>query len=243
MVTLLPADWPVPPHVTAFSTTRLGGASSGHYHSFNLALHVGDQPAAVRQNRALLKLQQRLPQQPAWLNQQHTASTVAAEHVTPDITIADASYTSQPKLPCAVLTADCLPIFLCNTQGTQIAAIHGGWRGLYQGIIAQTIQRLHSPADDLLAWLGPAICARHYEVSDILRTRFVRQDPSLACAFHYTGSRLTADLYQIARQQLHQQGIKHIYGGHSCTYQDPRFYSYRRDGAATGRMASIIWLQ
>jgi YfiH family protein len=242
MVTLIPADWPAPPSITAFCTTRQGGVSDGLYRSFNLALHVGDHPADVRQNRALLTLQQQLPQRPAWLNQQHTADIVAAEHVTPD-TIADASYTSQPRLPCVVLTADCLPILLCNRQGTEVAAIHGGWRGLYQEIIAQTIQRLHSPPEDLLAWLGPAICASHYEVGDSLRTRFIRQDPNLASAFHATGQHLFADLYQIARLQLRQQGVTHIHGGHFCTYQESRFYSYRRDGAATGRMASMIWLQ
>ncbi len=239
---IIQADWPAPPNLHALTTTRFGGVSNAHYQSFNLAHHVGDAPTAVIQNRALLMLNQHLPASPAWLNQQHTANVVMAEHVDAT-TIADASYTRQSHLPCVVLTADCLPILIGNTLGTEIAAIHAGWRGLQQHIITRTLQQLHTSPTHLIAWLGPAISAAHYMVSADLRNQFIAQDPQLASAFTPHQQQWKANLVMIATHQLKQSGVHRIYGGHHCTYQDSQFYSYRRDQGTTGRIASIIWLQ
>lgn len=238
---ILPA-WPAPPQVRACTTTRSGGVSVGPYASLNLAAHVGDVPAAVTENRTRLHRALSLPAEPRWLNQVHgTAVAVAGEGCGGE---ADASVATQPGAVCAVLTADCLPLLLCDRAGTVVAAVHAGWRGLLAGVIEATVARLERPASELLVWLGPAIGPAAFEVGAEVRAAFLATDGGAAeGAFRPSpAGRWLADLYALARLRLWRLGIGAVYGGDLCTFSDSaRFYSYRRDGV-TGRMASLIWL-
>lgn len=236
------AEWPAPAAVRALTTTRLGGYSSGAWAGFNLATHVDDDPAAVAANRALLQQAYALPAEPCWLEQVHgTAVCTAGES---DDNCADAAFARGPGSVCAVLTADCLPLLLCDRAGREVAAVHAGWRGLLAGVIEQAVGRFRAPRDSVLVWMGPAIGPRVFEVGDEVRAAFVAEDVDCAGCFTATRSgHWLADLYALARHRLRRLGIESIYGGELCTFSDAeRFYSYRRDGA-TGRMASLIWLQ
>ena len=234
-------DWPAPPVVQACSTTRVGGVSVGAWRGLNLAGHVDDDPAAVRENRRRLVAQLGLPGEPPWLEQVHG---VAVRTPRAAAGCADACLEDRPGRVCAVLTADCLPVLLCNAAGTRVAAAHAGWRGLLAGILEHTIAAFADPADQLLAWLGPAIGPAAFEVGDEVRAAFVTEDP--ASAAHFAAGRpghWLADLYGLARQRLARSGVARVSGGGLCTFSDAeRFFSYRRDGV-TGRMASLIWLQ
>ncbi|BAP55764.1 multi-copper polyphenol oxidoreductase, laccase [Thioploca ingrica] len=242
MLDVITPNWPAPPQVKAYITTRHGGVSHPPYDSFNLAEHVGDDAQAVANNRAILVQTLKLPTEPIWLNQVHGTQAIAAQPAQLN-GIADATYTNQAGQICVVLTADCLPVLFCDRYGTTVAAAHAGWRGLAAGILEATLQHFQVPAQDILVWLGPAIGPRVFEVGDEVRTAFIQVLPSAQSAF--TPSRpghWLANLYQLAQQRLSQQGVTHIYGGDFCTYTDQeRFYSYRRD-KVTGRMASLIWL-
>lgn len=235
----LKPDWPAPANVHAATTLRTGGRSRGNYASLNLALHVGDEESSVVQNRCLIKEMLHLPSEPAWLNQVH--SNLAVEAV-PDmpLTQADASYTAQSGVVCAVMTADCLPLLICSKDGKDIAAIHAGWRGLLDGVIDNTVTALRSTK--LMAWLGPAIGPGQFEVGDEVRIAFVAKSPDYAAGFKRHGNgKWLADIYQLARINLAKFGITQTYGSNFCTYTDKeRFYSYRRD-KVTGRMAALIW--
>ena len=235
--------WPAPSRVHAVSTTRLGGVSRPPHDALNLADHVGDDPRAVAVNRGLLEQSLRLPSTPAWLRQVHGTQAVDAARVTAPVA-ADAAYAFEPGVICAVLTADCLPVLLCDRGGQAVAAAHAGWRGLAAGVIEQTIAVLPAPGDELMAWLGPAISAEAYVVGEDVRETFITHDPAAETAFRpAAGGGWHADLYRLARQRLRSHGVTAVHGGGFCTWQDPiRFYSYRRDGV-TGRMASLIWLQ
>lgn len=243
-LSLLQPDWPAPASVQAYCTTRQAGFSVGQYASLNLAMHVNDVPAHVARNRERLQSTLGLPTSPVWLNQVH--SDVAVELHKPMAPVAaDASYTWQTSLACVVMTADCLPVLMCNQQGTWVAAVHAGWRGLASQIISHTIQRYDGAREDLLLWLGPAISATHYEVDHQVYTAFVSQDAAYEAAFTATRPQhYLLDVYQAARVECASLGLHdgQIYGGDACTYtQADLFYSYRRDGAHTGRMASLIW--
>ncbi|MDH5764864.1 MAG: peptidoglycan editing factor PgeF [Gammaproteobacteria bacterium] len=236
-------DWPAPVHVKAFTTTRLAGFSRGSYAGLNLASHVKDNRADVDNNRQLVMDQLSLPAEPAWLNQVHGIEVVDAARITLPVT-ADASCTDQGGVICAVLTADCLPVLICNDQGTKVAAIHAGWRGLQAGIIEATVKFMQEPAENLHVWLGPAIGPDAFEVGEEVRQAFVSEMPETESAFrfHRQGHYL-ADIYQIARIRLQKINISSVSGGNFCTYTDSaRFYSYRRDGD-TGRMATLIWME
>jgi len=235
-------DWPAPANVRAVVTTRVGGASRAPYDSFNLAAHVGDDPAAVRANRAQLRSVLQLPGEPVWLRQVHGVNLIDAARA-PVAPEADGAFAKQPGAVCAVLTADCLPVLLCDGAGTRVAVLHAGWRGLAAGVIEQGVQALGVPGHDLLAWLGPAIGPQAFEVGPEVRDAFMRRDARAADAFRSSnGDRYRADIYLLARQRLMRLGIETVYGGGFCTVTDhARFYSYRRDGAC-GRMASLIWL-
>lgn len=236
-------DWPAPARVRAGTTTRQGGVSKAPWDSFNLGDHVNDEPQAVAENRRRLREARHLPAEPLWLEQVHGIDVIdaATAHGRP---IADASVADRLGLVCAVLTADCLPVLLCDVQGTHIGAVHAGWRGLVNGVIEQTVLRMGRPANDLLAWLGPAIGPTAFEVGEEVRQAFIAYDAAAAVAFVPSPSgRWLADIYHLARLRLQRLGVNQIYGGHWCTYNDSeRFYSYRRDGV-TGRMASLIWLE
>jgi hypothetical protein len=236
---IVPA-WPAPANVRAMTTTRRRGRSGGAFADFNLADHVGDDPAAVAANRARLRLH--LPAEPLWLRQVHGVRCVVAEAAAPGIE-ADASVSFRPGTVCAVLTADCLPLLFCDVAGTVVAAAHAGWRGLAAGVIENTVAAMRRPGDELMAWLGPAIGPRAFEVGDEVRAAFLAHDAAAAAAFvpHGPGKWL-CDLYRLARQRLEALGVRRIAGADFCTASDAdRFYSYRRDGA-TGRMASVIWM-
>ena len=235
-------DWPAPANVRALTTTRVGGFSHGRYASFNLGDHVGDDPDAVARNRALLREALKLPLAPLWLKQVHGTNVVDAASAHISVT-ADGAWTARPGVVCAVLTADCLPVFLCDRQGTKVALLHAGWRGLAAGVIEAGVRALATPGAELLAWLGPAIGPDSYEVGDDVRDAFLDDDPGAAEAFRPAGAgRWRADMYVLARRQLRQRGVCAVYGGDRCTRREHgTFYSFRRDGV-TGRMASLIWL-
>ena len=246
-------DWPAPANVHAYSTTRLHGMSEGVFSGLNLALHVGDEPEVVEQNRQHLRSSLKLPADPYWLNQVHQASAVNIAEQTSGITPdADASFSLDNNQVCVVMTADCLPVLICNRAGNKVAAAHAGWRGLAEGILESTISALDETADQLLVWLGPAIGPDSFEVGDDVRqaffTKFEKMNlpeqyaSDVASAFvenkpgHYL-----ADIYQLARLTLKSIGIEAVYGGEHCTFDDANhFYSFRRDGK-TGRQASLIW--
>lgn len=243
-------DWPAPASVKAVISTRQGGCSGAPYHGANLGLHVGDNEAAVLANRQQWQQQLGLPSANAiqWLEQVHGVKVVQAVG---DglVRTADATYTDQPQLACTVLTADCLPVLLCNQQGTQVAAIHAGWRSLAHGIIRNTVSTFSEPSQ-LLAYLAPAIGPSAFEVGfDVLEAFYGHsQTPAqldeMGQAFRPSAKPLKfyADLYQLARAELNACGVTAIYGGGECTYTNAeRFFSYRHDGV-TGRFASAIWL-
>jgi len=238
---ILPA-WPAPANVRAAVTTRHGGVSLPPYDSLNLGDHVGDAPAAVAENRRRLVEALRLPAEPHWLAQVHGTCALDAAMLGVGCE-ADAAHTALPGVVCAVLTADCLPVLLCDRNGTQVAAVHAGWRGLLNGVIEQCIAAMGGEGE-LLAWLGPAIGPHAFEVGEEVRAAFVDDAPAAVHAFVPSpGGRWLADIYTLARQRLHRAGVDAIYGGEHCTFSEPeRFYSYRRDGR-TGRMASLIWLE
>ena len=234
----IPADWPVPGNIVAGTTTRVGGVSAGVFESLNLGAHVGDDAAAVVENRDRFVTMCGLPDEPDWLTQVHgTAVNVPGE----TNAAADAAIDRRPATVVAVLTADCLPILLCDESGEEVAAIHGGWRGLAAGIITATLSRMASAPGALIAWLGPAISQSAFEVGDEVRKAFVDLDVAAgACFVPNERSRWQADLYGLARLQLRAAGVGAVYGGEYCTYRDSgRFFSYRRDGEC-GRMASFV---
>lgn len=240
MTEFIVPDWPAPATVRALQTTRRGGVSAPPWESCNLGDHVGDEPARVAANRAVLRRQ--LPAEPCWLQQVHGIVAVDAA-TSPQNTVADAAYSRRPGVVCAAMTADCLPVLFCDRAGSVVAAAHAGWRGLVAGVLEASIAAMAVPPGELLAWLGPAIGPQVFEVGDEVRAAFVAQAEEAAAAFvaHSPGKWL-ADIEQLARQRLIAASVTAIYGGGWCTVNDPqRFFSYRRDGQ-TGRMASLVWL-
>ena len=221
-------NWPAPANIKAFTTTRQS---------------IGDIDLKHPKERQSLTRLFALPEEPIWINQVHSAIAIEALPENQDKT-ADALFTNKPNHLCAVLTADCLPILICNRQGTHIAAIHAGWRGLANGIVEQTLEQLPIAGQDLLVWLGPAIGPGKFEVGSDVLEAFTHHDPEASRAFApQPGAKWLADLYQLARLRLHKYGINEIYGGNFCTHsQSDLFFSYRRDQGKTGRMASIIWV-
>lgn len=242
MKNILTPDWPAPKHVRAYTTTRLNGFSHDPYASFNLGDHVGDDHENVLQNRTYLKKILNLPTDPIWLNQIHSTDIFNVDRdVKPQS--ADGSYTSHKNIVCAVLTADCLPILLCDQSGTQIAAVHAGWRGLAAGVIESALNSFNPTDKKIIAWIGPAIGQAFYEVGDDVRDKFLEIDADAGKAFQpYKQSKWLANMNLLARQRLEKSGVSEIFGGDLCTFQDSeRFFSFRRDGK-TGRMASLIWI-
>ncbi|MDO8343958.1 MAG: peptidoglycan editing factor PgeF [Cellvibrio sp.] len=243
-------DWPAPTNVRSHITTRAGGVSLPPYASNNLGLHVGDNPEHVATNRAQLEAQLGLQAPPQWLEQIHGVKVVNAKD-DGVVRTADGSYCNQIGGTCLVMTADCLPILLCDRQGSEVAALHCGWRSLAKGICARGLQKFSAKPGDILAYLGPAISQSHFEVGvDVLEAFFKvarsqQHADQIAAAFVSAQRPLHfyADIYALARAELNALGVTAIYGGDYCTYGDEaRFYSFRRD-KVTGRMASLIWLE
>lgn len=255
MIGLTP-HWPdAPANIGALTTLRGGGVSGAPYDDgagaggLNLGLHVGDRTADVLRNRALLAAQ--LPGRPAWLTQVHGSVALDAATLAPDSALdADASFSTASGVVCAILTADCLPVLLCDTKGNVVGAAHAGWRGLAGGVLGKTVEAMRAAgAGEILAWLGPAIGARRFEVgADVLHAfqdgaRDAAEARAVAAAFvpGAQGGKYLADIYALARCVLRREGVERVTGGEYCTVSEPmRFYSYRRDGI-TGRQASLIW--
>ena len=236
------ADWPAPAHVRTWQTIRPGGVSRGAYSSLNLALHVGDDPAAVAANRARLSEGLGLPVPPAWLDQVHGARIVDLDASWSGP--ADAAVTGLAGTVAAVMTADCVPVLLCNRAGTRAGVAHAGWRGLAAGVVDAAVEALGCDPAEVLAWLGPAISQPAYEVGDEVRAAFVAGEPQAAGAFaRNQRGRWQADLYSLARLALAAAGVDSVHGGTECTYADSaRFFSHRRE-APCGRQATLIWLE
>lgn len=235
--------WPAPVAVHAVSTTRLGGVSTGDFAGLNLALHTGDVPARVRENRRRLAAALAMPADIQWLKQRHGVTVVDAAACYDAPPEADASWAFEPDKVCVVQSADCLPVLFCDRAGTRVAAAHAGWRGLCAGILERVVAAMQCEPADLLAWLGPAIGPAAFEVGAEVRAALLRADDRAEAAFvaHRPGH-YRADLFMLARQRLQRAGVTAVYGGGLCSHSDPqRFFSYRRD-RVTGRMASMIWL-
>lgn len=241
--TLLLPDWPAPANVRAFVTTRETGPSQDDFAAFNPATHVGDNADHVALCRRLMHKEIGDDRPLLWLNQTHGARVLQAyQGDTPE---ADAAVASSNDYACVVLTADCLPVLLCNRQGTQVGVAHAGWRGLAGGVLEATVAAMNCDPGDILVWLGPAISNAQFEVGPEVYGAFVAVHPDTADAFDHSPYRLghyMADLYRLARFRLEALGIHHISGGHFCTACESRFYSHRRDNGNTGRMASVIWI-
>lgn len=238
---LIIPDWPAPINVKSLQTTRGGGISSPPYDSLNLGDHVGDAPLAVERNRILLN--RLLPSEPVWLEQVH-GIRVANADMASCLPQADACIARHRAAVCVVMTADCLPVLLCDTQGSVVGAAHAGWKGLAAGVIEATVQAMDVAPENIMVWLGPAISQNEFEVGDEVRAAFVAIQPQAASAFiPGRNGKWFADLCALARLRLNALGITAIYGGGYCTYRErERFFSYRRDGA-TGRMGTFIWLE
>jgi YfiH family protein len=244
---VLRVEWSAPPRVRAAFSLRAGGVSTAPYASFNLAAHVGDDHAAVATNRAQLRAELALPAEPLWLTQVHGTrvhdADVPSSMDASSPPEADAAVTSTLDTVLAVLIADCMPVLLCRRDGAAIAIAHAGWRGLAAGVVEAAFGKLGAAGTEVLAWLGPAIGAAHFEVGDEVREAFLAHEPAAAAAFvRNAHGRWQCDLYQLAMQRLHALGVTSIYGARRCTFAErDRFYSYRRDGT-TGRMAALIWM-
>ena len=240
--TLIFPDWPVPASVRAASTTRRGGVSNSPHDSLNLGYHPEDDVDKVTENRRRLARALDLPQEPVWLKQVHGRNVVDATQISASAE-ADASFARHAGVVCVVMTADCLPVLLCNRAGTCVAAVHAGWRGLANGVIGATVEHMECAPEDLIAWLGPAIGADVFEVGEEVYTAFLALDEGNAVCFRPSPrGRWLANIYELARRQLRALGITMLFGGGWCTLtESEKFFSYRRDGSS-GRMASLIWL-
>ncbi|VAW91747.1 FIG00003370: Multicopper polyphenol oxidase [hydrothermal vent metagenome] len=244
-------NWVVSEKIQALSTTRKGGSSRSPYDELNLATHVNDNSEDVKQNRRRLTQHSSLPAEPSWLEQIHSDKVV---RLTPQnyqqAFIADASYTTDKNIVCCVMTADCVPVLVCNKQSTWVAAVHAGWKGIANGILKKTLQiyseKMAGDLADIHVWIGPAISGKAYEVGQEVKEAFIQQDAILEKAFtRQDTSHYLLDSSYAVQLQCVQQGVstKQISTENFCTYQDSkRFYSYRRDGIHTGRMASMVWL-
>lgn len=246
MTSLIFPDWPQPDNIGACSTLRNGGVSLPPYDSLNLGTHVGDNLSFVEENRRILCKQAQLPEMPLWLEQVHGTDVITLSHQeSNDINDVkgDALYTSTAKKVCAIMTADCLPVLFSTVNGSEVGAAHGGWRGLCQGVLQNTLAQFKSPKNQIMAWLGPAIGANVFEVGAEVRQAFIEQNIAFGSAFIPHNGKYLANIFMLARIILQESGITQIYGGDFCTVTDKsRFFSYRRE-SITGRMASLIWIK
>lgn len=245
-MSMLKPEWKLPSNVRALYSTRAGGVSQPPFDSLNFAEHVGDERAQVARNRQILMSSQQLPSQPCWLEQTHSTTAVILE--LDQSREADAAITRQPGKVAIVMTADCLPILLCNQSGTEVAAVHAGWRGLLNGVVQETISKMHSPANQLQAWIGPAISQSKFEVGDEVRQAFVDKHDSARSRFtsnlaNDRPGHWLCDLPGLGCDLLYRLGLAEVTLSNLCSYSDQdNFYSYRCN-ATTGRMACLIWIQ
>jgi len=251
---LLPAHWPAPPGVHAFTTLRQGaGGSRPPFDRFNLGNRTspeGDDPLQVQRNRDELQRLAGLPSAPHWLRQVHGTGVLrfdappAAQGADAE-PVADAAVTATPGVVLAILTADCLPVVFAARDGREVAAAHAGWRGLADGMLEATLAAMRTPAADVVAWLGPAAGPAHYEIGADVRDAFLAHSAAAEAAFAATRpGHWRVDLYALARQRLQAAGMAAaaIHGGDQCTIADPScWFSHRRD-RRSGRMATLVWM-
>jgi len=239
-------DWPAPDNIKAAATTRIGGFSEAPLDSFNLGLHVNDDPVLVNRNRDLMAESLSLPGIPVYLNQVHGTDAICADDFSgvsgTEAPAADACWSADNNV-IAIMTADCLPVLFASKCGSVIGGAHAGWRGLADGVIEKTVEALPVESSELIAWLGPAIGPRKFEVGSEVRERFVDQNQPSDRHFVLNDSKkYLADLYGLAKDRLAAAGVESIYGGGFCTHSEShRFFSHRRDQGLTGRMAALIW--
>ena len=238
---LIIPDWDAPEHITAVCSTRHGGDSTGPFSSLNLATHVEDDPELVRRNRQHFKQRLGLPHQPQWLEQTHSTRVIDLDK--DSSRDGDAAHTRKARRVAVVMTADCLPVLFTDAAGSEVAAAHAGWRGLLNGVLEQTVACMQSDPAAIMAWLGPAIGPRQFEVGAEVREQFVQQMAAAeACFEQNRGGHYLADLYALARLRLTKSGLTSISGGSYCTFtQAELFFSYRRE-KVTGRQASLIYI-
>jgi YfiH family protein len=242
---ILTPGWGAPGAVRAAFTLRVGGVSAAPFDSLNLGAHVGDAAAAVTENRRRVRARLELPAEPVWLEQVHGTHVADLDAVADAArSPADAVMTRARGRVCVVQVADCMPVLLAARDASVVAVAHAGWRGLAAGVLEATVTRLRAAPQQLLAWLGPAISARHFEVGGEVREAFLARDPGAGGAFELNArGRWQCDLATLARRRLTALGVAEVSGGLWCTYADPaRFFSFRRDGRC-GRMAALIWLE
>lgn len=259
-VGLLHPDWPAPASVRAAFSLRNGGVSGPPWASLNLGTHVGDDLAAVRENRRRLAVALDLPAEPCWLEQVHgTEVWRPGPGVTPIGSMpfaptapprADAVVVDRPGVVGAIMVADCIPVLFCDRDGRRVAAAHAGWRGLVAGVLENTVVAMGLPPSRLLSWLGPAIGPARFEVGGEVRETFLDAagpDAVARTAAHFRpgqGDRWMCDLTGLARDRLQALGVAAVTGGEWCTASDPaRFFSHRRDAPRTGRMAALVWIE
>jgi YfiH family protein len=251
-VQILTPEWPAPPAVRAAFTLRSGGASAAPFDSLNVGAHVGDEAAAVAENRRRLRAHLCLTEEPAWMEQVHGIDVLDLDleagvgrrdaRASAASSAADAALTRRAGPICAVQVADCLPVLLAARDGSAVAAAHAGWRGLVAGVLEVTVKRLAVEPGRLIAWVGPGIGEAHFEIGDEVRNAFLARDADAATAFAPNArGRWQCDLAGLARGRLEALGVAGVFGGNWCTYADAsHFFSYRRDGRC-GRMAALIW--
>ena len=233
-----------PSNVNLLSSQRFidGGRSTGNFENFNLALHVNDNQDNVEENRRILRDRFDLPSEPSWINQTHSSICIDASLTNTNIE-ADASYTSRVGVVCAIMTADCLPVFVSKKNGTMVGIAHAGWRGLISGVIENLISAFNSAGDNLVVHLGPAISKDSFEVGDEVMRLFLAKNINFERSFTIKNKSNYLDLYDAAKVILEDLKIKSISGGDRCTFQESNdFFSYRRDGVNSGRMAHLIWM-
>lgn len=245
-LSLIRPSWPIQEKVQAFTTTRAGGVSQPPYNDLNLALHVDDNVSDVQNNRQQLCRLISPETEIKWLKQIHSNKVVNASNVEPDVVEADAAFTTEKNIACAVLTADCLPILISDKNGECVAAVHAGWRGVLNGVISNTIQAMSEFARPEYAWFGPAIGAQAFEVGEDVYSEFVQSNLAFAECFRpkvvdqEKPGKWNLNIYKAAKIVLNSAGISNIFGGEFCTFSDTdQFFSYRRQNV-TGRMATII---
>ena len=233
-------NWNAPNNVKAISTTREGGFSCPPFDGLNLGRHVGDDFQTVERNRQWLMKKAQLPSSPAWLNQTHSTDVVALPLEPGMIVSADASIADSPLQVCSVMTADCVPVLFCNAEGTQVAAAHAGWRGLLNGVLENTINKIDGRT---IAWIGPAIRQPRFEVGSEVRQQFIDCNGEFARCFipSSNAGKWMADLEQLVMMRLIRAGVTEVTSSGLCTYDDVRFFSYRQ-GSTTGRQATMIWM-
>jgi YfiH family protein len=236
-------EWPAPARVRAFVTTRAGGVSTGAYASMNLGTRSGDDPKSVVRNRLIVR--EHLPATPRWMAQVHGTDVADLDSLADaGAPTADAATAGIAHRVAVVLTADCMPLLLCDDEGRRVGIAHAGWRGMAAGVIESTVRALRSEPARILAWMGPTIGPAAFEVGAEVRDAFLAADPDAHQAFvaHRPG-KFMADLYRLAARRLERAGVSRVFGGGFCTYREAdRFFSYRRE-QRSGRMGAFIWME